>query len=151
MKASIFAFLGVIAARQSDGKTVAVPIQSLVAKSVKARSTFGNDDEQYGYADENAGAVDTQDYINGSPMPVDEIKVQVDPEAGETSVVQIQKMQFKGKSHLGQQDEEKEENSNGLYDLEFDHNAYIQSTGENLLQIEGEPIMDKLQTILERR
>ena len=50
-------------------------------------------------------------------------------------------MKFKGKSHLG---EEKEENSNGLYDAaNFDQNAYVQADlGENFVQTE--PIMTKI-------
>ena len=75
MKATILLFLGLISAKQlhknggdHDGTIVAVPIQSLVSKASTARSTYKADDEDYGYA---AGEVDTEDYIAGSPIPVD--------------------------------------------------------------------------------
>ena len=66
-----FFLLGLITAKQlhknsgaSDGATVEVPIQNLVAKTAEKRSTFQQDDEDYGYT---AGAVDTEDYMKDAP------------------------------------------------------------------------------------
>jgi hypothetical protein len=95
-------------------------VQIKAPKSLKNVRLADDDENMTGYA--NQATVDESEYTTSAPQLV---QLNKGDSEGRTSVVQIKNMKYKNQSHLGEQGEEKEDNSNGFMNLsEVDEDSY---------------------------
>jgi hypothetical protein len=96
-----------------DGTLSIVEVRALKPEKMARKD---DDEAETGYA--NQATVDEAEYASSAPISPSEL-IQLnkaDSSEGKSSIVQIKQMKYKNKSHLGEQGDEKEDNSNGFLD-----------------------------------